>query len=205
MPTDAAGMLFFFDEYQYLKSQDKVQEGFEEKHNILSFEISPKRIIRIITSYCHLEGRCTYPEYRPLICKVYPYFPRISLDTLEITGYAYSSALDQYWGALSLKHPCHIVQTLDEKKIFKHLEVFKPLLSNPYFIFYFKAIEIVLDNLKAHLQKTQSQIFNLPPADFFSRWEFLYVTGKAFNKKEILSKLEWLDNEVQRRFGYFEL
>ena len=84
MKKDSAGMIYIHSEWEYCKNKGRLKEGFEESAKEINFEISPGRIIRLITTYCSLKGQCTYPEFRPLICRFYPFFPRVSIEKKKV-------------------------------------------------------------------------------------------------------------------------
>ena len=204
MRHNSAGMIFIHSEWEYCKKIGKLQVGFEDLAKEISFEISPGRVIKLVTTYCCLEGLCTYPEFRPLICRFYPFFPRVSVEERKVTGYVYGSVLDQYWDSLGVEHPCYLRRS-HEELCMEAINRLEPLLQNPALLFYFKAIEIVAGRVLDDLKAGFPEIFSLPPKEFFQRWEIIYLTGRAFNVDGLREDLANLDQEVQQRYEAFEL
>ncbi len=204
MRHDAAGMIYIHSEWDYCKGLGRIQEGFEEIARKIEFPIRHGRTIRLVSTYCSLKGLCTFPEYRPLICRFYPFFPRVSVEQRRITGYVLGSAVDQYWDLLGLEHPCFL-RRKQESLCLEGLHRLEPLLKNPAILFYFKAIEIVADRLRDDFKQKYSQLLSLPPKQFFQRWELIYLTGKAFDKEGLKQDLASLDEKVARLYGDFEL
>jgi len=78
------------------------------------------------------------------------------------------------------------------------------LLKNPALLFYFKVIEIVTGSLRNDFKKNYPDLFPLPFKEFFQWWELIYISGRAFNNKELRKDLASLDQQIQRYYSVFE-
>lgn len=201
---NAAPLVYLKSEWDYCVEHGRMQKGFEDAAREIRFEYAPGRTIHIITTYCRLSGICTYPEFRPLICRLYPFFPRVSLMERKVVGYVYGSVLDQFWDALGLKHPCYLVQKKKDL-CYRSIKGIEPLLVNPAVLFLFKAVEVFSDRLIVDFKKRYPELFELPPEEFFRKWEMIYLTGRAFDKDGLKNDLAGLDERVRELYGHFEL
>lgn len=110
-----AGMVFFEGEFDFLREKGVLQEGFLERAKLWKFPFGDGQEARFWISKCNLGGRCTLPGYRPLLCKVYPYLPRVDLATGAIGGFIQAAVFDQFWTHLGKQNPCTLVRERPEQ------------------------------------------------------------------------------------------
>lgn len=186
---NGSGMVFFNDEYEFLKRINKLQYGFKDKAKVTEFKINNEFTLKFVQSKCSLGGVCTIPEYRPILCKIYPYSPVINLDTKEIEDFITISLPDQAWTALEKPPICTLVK--DHSKEVK--EQLKPglseLIKDPYFVFHFKAIELFNTFVKQGIIELRKQVPDLSMKDFTRCWEMYLMKGDSFSVEELREEL----------------
>ncbi|QAZ69659.1 hypothetical protein [Solidesulfovibrio carbinolicus] len=62
--------------------------------------------------HCTAKGRCDGLFYKPLVCRIYPYFPLVDLDG-SIRGFEYCSLMDLFHAGPDA-HPCTLARELGQ-------------------------------------------------------------------------------------------
>lgn len=198
---NGSGMVFFEPEYEYLKKMGILQEGFEAKAKKFEFKVNDELILRFYISKCELMGKCTLPQNRPLICKLYPYIPNIDIETLQITGFSYASIPDQIWAPMKKDHACTLVREKSDEIKEQMLPALRVLLKHPYFIFYFKCAELFLKQTGEGLRRFRKENPLLSLFDFSQRWEIAFLRKETFNPDDLREEIAAAYQKIKRLFS----
>jgi hypothetical protein len=206
MKCDSAGMVFMPQEYEFLKRHNRLQTGFEETHRRHTFVFDEARGLKIgyDTAVCALGGICSLPEYRPMICKFYPYYPVVEPESGEVDRLITGSIVDQYWGDLGIEHPCWLHREQGDA-VAAAVRATGPALQHPYFIFHLGAAALFVEHVSARCRKDQAALLRGDPRQFFRNWEVLYLTGSLVDRDVLARDIRAFYDRVERRFGAFEL
>lgn len=190
-------------EYRFLRDRDKLQDTDRGSITTHSIEFSPEKKATVYMMRCTLGGRCRYPEFRPLICKVYPYFP-VPRPEGGIEKLALGSVFDV---ARSLKDEvkgCPVLaRDLPEIRE-KALARFAILFEHPHLIFYFRIGQTLMDIMKETLLKEHPEIIELPVSEFFRQWEVLYMTKQLFAPDKVAARFAQEYEAVRDIWGDFD-
>ena len=139
---------------------------------------------------CNCKGLCKPHYMRPLICRIYPFIPKVSFDG-ECDGFLYASLFDVIYN--DTNHPCTLTRE-NKEEIFEVLrEKLKPLLTEPKLVFAFKVLEILYFNLLEKLDLTKD-INTLN-----KKLEFLLLSRKAWRSKEFKQDITQAYEEITKK------
>jgi len=180
----------FPGEYYFLKQNNKFQQYSTIK--ILSFSLKNNIKIPIILNWCPLNGKCSNHNYRPVMCRLYPYFPKIDYQC-RVLGLERSIPYDLFWEEFGEKMPCSIT-SLSIDSINSTLEIVNNLCKDPINIFYMMMASIYKKNINTQMKKYILQLNINNSNDFFKLWEKLMILNKLFNVKETINEITELWN-----------
>ncbi|OGH62746.1 MAG: hypothetical protein A3G34_14370 [Candidatus Lindowbacteria bacterium RIFCSPLOWO2_12_FULL_62_27] len=203
--TGGAGMIFFEAEYDYLRASGRLQKGFESHAKRMSYELAPGLHLRFVLSKCELNGICTIRESRPLCCKLYPFLPRVDPATSALTGFVSGTVFDAFWPVLGVPHPCTLAREKADAVQARMKPSLTRLLGHPYFLFHFRAVEILLDRISEGLDALKRAHAGIDARALSRKWELLYLTGKAFDGGRLRADLLHAYSTVAARFPGFEI
>jgi hypothetical protein len=206
MKCDSAGMVFMPREYEFLKRHHRLQDGFEATHRHHEFVFDSERGLKIgfDTAVCSLGGICSLPEYRPLICKFYPYYPVVTPESGDIDRLITGSIIDQFWSDLGIEHPCWLHRTQGDA-VAKAVKATAPALRHPYFEFHLGAAALFVDHVSSRCRKEQAAALRGDPRQFFTNWEVFYLLGTFVDRDVLAADIRAFHARVEQRFGAFEL
>lgn len=201
-----AGMVFFEGEFEYLRDRGLLQEGFLDKAKLWTFKFGESgEEVRFWISKCNLGGRCTLPESRPLLCKVYPFLPRTDLETSDVTGFFQAAVFDQFWDVLKRQNPCTLVRERAGATQKAALPAIKKLVESPYILFHVKAVEHFIDAVRDGMAALREKMPEATPAQLSLRWERDYLSRRAFDSARLKREMQESLKIVQARFPGFTL
>ncbi|WP_033069321.1 hypothetical protein [Thalassospira australica] len=206
MKQESAGMVFMSAEYDFLARHLRLQDGFEETHRRHRFVFNEERnlAIEFDTAVCDLGGICSMFEYRPLICKFYPYYPVMSPVTREIDQFITGSLIDQYWEDLNIQHPCWLHRVKGDQ-VKQAVRAAASAMDHPYFVFCMGAAAIFVEHVTQRCRADHAELLQGDPRQFFRQWEVLYLTMKMIDKKVLAADINDFYELVERAYGAFEL
>lgn len=176
------------DEYKYYKKIGGLDGLNEPKKE--EFILKNGKVFRLYYLLCNKQGLCAPQANKPLICRLYPYFPKVN-EKGEMLGYLYASIFDVYLDKKT--HYCTLVRERDDE-LKKQLQSAKILLKFPIFIFAFKCVEILQNHLLDYLNQSAFSEQNLAKAILFR------LPFKSENFKNEISKAY---DEIAKNFGDF--
>jgi hypothetical protein len=205
MKPNSAGMVFFQGEYDFLERNGVMQEGFKSQSRFWKFSFADVLELRFATSVCSLEGKCSIPRYRPLLCKLYPFLPRINFATLDVVGYINASVVDQLWTSLGVPEPCTLAREKAEaiqRQMQPGIDVLK---RYPYVLFYIKAAELFLDDISDNFEKLKQAHTDWSNDHLVANWELSYLSGRAFDTAVFRRRLQEQYACLRKTFKNFDL
>ena len=191
-------------EYQYLKEGGFLSPEMTANTRTISTVLKNGKTASVHMVTCSQGGRCFSWEKRPLICKIYPFIP-ISDDDGSIIRFEVGSVFDVMFNLAGLPSPCAVLAQ-DLKPLHDEFkERTGDVFNMPYFIFYFRAFEIIANELR----KGFAEHYKGTPSDdytkFFREFELLYMSQKVFSKDRIQAELENLYASLENKYGDFEI
>lgn len=188
------------EEYLHYKSKGGIQNITQEKREIYTLKNGKQLILYFL--YCECGGLCQPHAMRPLICRIYPYFPLVSLEG-EILGFYPASLMDLFFGKKE-SHCCTLVREKDAETKEQLTQSLKALLESPLYIFAFRALEILTKTLQKHLNYACIDTLNPQErAGFLKQLEWSLLSNKAWDNAEFKDAITQEYEAVSKRYGDF--
>jgi hypothetical protein len=191
-------------EYDYLKAQGRLPDDSPQAVSRLAVELEPDRSAAVYMVRCDRGGLCDHPDFRPLICKIYPYYPYPSPEG-DVEELVLGSVFDVARWAKDGHLACPALQNEEEAVRGKAKQNYARLFEHPHLIFYFRMGWGVMQLMLEHLRAEHSDILELPLTDYFKKWEVLYMTGKLTPAPEVVQLGRKEYEKVSRVWGDFDL
>lgn len=135
---------------------------------------------------CSAKGKCNANFVKPLVCRIYPYFPVVDLDG-GIVDFEYCSLIDLFHPEVSV-HPCYIVREEGHAVQERLRVVLAEALVYPEIVFAFAMFKRITDALRRALPGTFDA-----KAEPGERRKFL----RAF-QWQIYSRKPWITPEFRK-------
>ncbi|MDY3114065.1 MAG: hypothetical protein SOW25_07065 [Helicobacter sp.] len=161
------------------------------------FKLKNQKEFSLYFLTCTCKGLCTPHNLRPLICRIYPYFPCVSTRG-EIIGFKAASFMDLFFKDNSF-HPCTLVREHSIELQNSLRESLKPLMRYPLLIFSFKALEILAKFLELKMQD-EANIFS---ESFFKKLEWNLISRKAWSVEACKNEISTSYDEIAKIYGDF--
>jgi hypothetical protein len=185
----------FPGEYLYLRRNGKLQPGSTVK--TIRFSLKNGVVIPIILNWCPHDGRCPEHDYRPVMCRIYPYFPVVDRDG-KVKALERSIPYDLFWEELGETMPCAI-QTLSLVSINSLLKIVECLCLDPHNIFYLMAAHIYKQQIAKGIR--QNGLLEVRDSNrFFANWEKLLITNRLFDVESTLNELTGLWIQLRQKY-----
>ncbi len=187
----------FPGEYHYLKTHNKFQAGSTTK--ILTLTLTNGINIPVILNWCPLRGRCSVHDDRPVMCRLYPYFPVID-NTGRIESFERSIPYDWFWEDLGEPMPCTLT-SLSLESLNSLFKINTLLVADSNNIFYMRIAHLYKHHIYRHLHANKL-VSSYSDADgFFAQWEKLLISNKLFCAAALLNEITELWEECKRLYG----
>lgn len=202
IPTEGATMIYLEEEYSFLRQNGRVSDN---QAKYLSLDFGMEKPLRLISARCLYMGLCRDIIERPLLCKLYPYFPVFSLDG-NIENFCPVNIFDLTLGTIGEKSLC----TIKKDEYINFLNSLSPklsffqLLNHPYFIFHSMAAKIFAD-IYINKLKTNKQLMDIKGKDFWRMWEYYYLSGKLFDMEGLKEKVAEIYKALKQQYPGFSL
>jgi hypothetical protein len=171
-------------EYQHLRARGALPDERPSAASRLAVELEPGREAAVYMVRCDRGGRCDHPALRPLICKIYPYYP-LPRPEGGLERLVPGSVFDAARQALDGHQACPVMARDDPGVRQEAARALEALARHPHLIFYLRAGWGIMELMQAKLAAEHSPLLELPPAEFFRRWETLYMTGRLTPGHEV--------------------
>lgn len=180
------------EEYNYYRQKGGIQNINDFKKE--EFILQNGKKFTLYYLICNCKGLCNPHSMRPLICRIYPFIPKVSFKG-ECEGFLYASLFDVIYN--DLNHPCTLARENKEEIFITLQEKLKPLLLKPKLIFAFKTIEILYTHLLSRLN------LNKDLSKCNKRLEFLLLSRKAWKSEAFKHEISQAYEEIAKNFGDF--
>lgn len=193
--SKGASMVFTKREFEWLEQNGKLQEGFKKYSSKHSWPLDNGEVISYYTSVCKLEGVCSLPNYRPLLCKFFPWFPKVDIKSGSVVGLEKGTLFELFWPHLQTESPCTIYNENDPTIKAKAISAYEDIAKVPYFLFHFKVVEIVMNVINISITKAfKSESSN---ASIIQDWEKSYLQGNNIDWQKCRADISKVYDEIQ--------
>lgn len=187
-------------EYEYYKNQGGIYNISKEAKRE-EFSFGDKKLVLYYLS-CECRGLCNPHCLRPLICRIYPYFPIVNIQG-DILDFYPASLMDLFFGSIK-NHQCTLVREYQEELKTQLNESLKEILCYPLFVFIFRLMEIVAKHLQESLQNQCIDSLNEKErAEFLRKLEWNLLSRKAWNNQRFKEKANGIYQEMVAYYGEF--
>lgn len=153
---------------------------------------------------CSARGRCEPHGARPLVCRIYPYFPLVDIDG-AIEGFEYGSLMDLFFPGPAT-HPCTLVRESGEEIKARLSRELAPALAHPELVFAFALARLITAALRRSLPGTFDPS---APAEerraFLRAFEWRVFSRKPWATPEFKEEVARLHAAMTRRHGRLDL
>ncbi len=172
------------------------------KQREFSFDFGGPKPLRMVVADCTMKGLCAGCIIKPMQCRIYPFIPIFDIDG-KLEDLYPGSVYDLTFMRREDKTPCtvwHLKRDQYMKMWATSPEI--DLLRHPRLMFYFAAYrcfaDIYLDTLEAN-----PALAPLKGADFWSKWELLYLGRKLFDIPKIRAGIYAIYEAYHAKYGDF--
>ncbi len=188
------------EEYLYYKSKGGIKNIRQEKHQTYTLKNGKK--LEVYFLYCECGGLCAPHSMRPLICRIYPYLPRVSHQG-ELLGFYPASLMDLFFSNRGA-HSCTLVREHDTTLRAQLAQNLKPLLRIPLYIFIFRALEMLCQTLQEYLGNVCLDVLNEKETkEFLKKLEWCLLSNKAWNNETFKDSISKEYEAIAAKFGDF--
>lgn len=186
-------------EYEYYKSIGGI-ENITEPAKKRTFTLSNGKSFSIYILSCSCGGLCNPHNARPLICRIYPYFPLVDAYGM-VEGFEYSALMDLFYRDPDKNHKCTLVRE-QAKKVKDELTVnLQPLLSDPEVVFIFMCLKELVSRLKNKMSGFIDNLDDEGKKRFIAKYEWMILTGKPWSDKAFSARIDAIYEEVKQANG----
>lgn len=143
-----------------------------------TFTLADGYSVKLYFLKCACEGFCSPHANRPLICRLYPYLPKIDYEG-NIIGFDYAALVDLFYASKD-KHPCYLVRHEETVVQSQMKAALQPLVANPEMIFLLKAASLVVKSLRNCLNDTFDPQDEAARKAFLKKYEYQVFTRSAW-------------------------
>ena len=196
-------------EYQYYTQKGGIQNiTTPARKEEFTLQNGKKFVLYFLS--CECAGLCNPHCMRPLLCRIYPYFPIINTKG-KILDFYPASLMDLFFSNKSA-HKCTLVREHDTELKAMLRTSLKPLLEIPLFIFVFQAMEILAKSLQKAMQTSCQNHLGDLKVDlldsrnkelFFKKLEWNLFSRKAWNTASFNTQITQAYTEIAKNFGEF--
>lgn len=188
------------EEYLYYKSKGGIKNICQEKHQ--TYTLKNGKRLEVSFLYCECGGLCEPHSMRPLICRLYPYLPRVSKRG-ELLGFYPASLMDLFFSNQSA-HYCTLVREHDTELRAQLAQNLKPLLRIPLYIFVFRSLEVLCQTLQEYLNNAHLDTLSQKDrGEFLQKLEWCLLSNKAWDNETFKEKIAQIYAEIAQEFGDF--
>ena len=187
-------------EFLYYKSQGGIQ-NITQKYRKEEFSFGDKKLVLYYLS-CECGGLCNPHYLRPLICRIYPYFPIVNIYG-DILDFYPASLMDLFFSS-SANHRCTLVREYQDDLKKQLSESLKELLCYPLFIFIFQLMEILARSLRDSLNHQCIDLLSeKEKVDFLKKIEWNLLRRKPWKQLKFKEETYRIYIEIVAYYGEF--
>lgn len=190
-------------EAEYLSLVKAGNNNFKN-YSKVTYTLKNKKKITIYYVKCSLGGICSPHNLRPLICKLYPYYPQVDFDG-NFLGAKPCALFDIFYKSKT-KHFCTITHSAEEDFLNQFNQNTKILQKEPIMIFIFKSLEYIEEALKKYTYEYFGKEVYLDEMteeekyEFFGMQELNSMTLKAYKNNDFIDKIQNLYDILEKKY-----
>ena len=182
-------------EYEYYKSIGGIK-NITEPAKKRTFTLNNGKSFSIYILSCSCKGLCNPHNARPLVCRIYPYFPLVNASG-DIEGFEYSALMDLFYRDPDKNHKCTLVRE-QAQKVKNELSInLQPLLADPQVVFIFMCLKELVSRLKTKMAGFIDNLDDESKKRFIAKYEWMILTGKPWADKEFGERITAIYEEVK--------
>lgn len=149
---------------------------------------------------CHCGGLCEPHGHRPLICRIYPYFPVVD-SSGTILDFEYAALMDLFYRDPEKDHNCTLVRE-QSRNLKQSLAIsLRPLMRDPEVVFVFLCLKELVDRLKEKVGSYINTLDETQLKKFINKYEWMILTGKPWKDSAFSKRIDAIYDEVKAAFG----
>lgn len=200
LPLDGAAIIYFGEEYDWMQKEGLVPEGMHTRE--VNFDFGGPKSLRLVVVDCKLKGLCDGCMTKPLHCRIYPFIPIFGIGG-QLTDIYPGSIFDLTFLRREGETPCTVWhRRRDECMRLWQTSSAIDCLRHPKLMFYFAAYKCLVDNYQEMLSKN-TDLGMLNGAEFWSKWELLYLGKRLFDAPLIKESVFKIYTEFRQTYGEF--
>lgn len=186
-------------EYEYYQSIGGIK-NITEPAKKRTFKLSNGKSFSIYLLSCNCGGVCEPHGHRPLICRIYPYFPVVDASG-TVLDFEYAALMDLFYRDPDSDHKCTLVRE-QSKRIKQELSIsLKPLLRDPEVVFVFRCLKELVDRLKLKMNGHINTLDEAQLKKFIAKYEWMILSGKPWKDAAFSQRIDTIYDEVKAAFG----
>lgn len=186
-------------EYKYYESIGGIS-NITQPAKKRTFKLNNGKSFSIYLLSCHCGGLCNPHGHRPLICRIYPYFPIVDAAG-NVEGFEYAALMDLFYRDPDNNHKCTLVREQSER-IKRELAVsLKPLLNDPEIVFIFICLKLLVSRLKNKMGVFIDDLSEQDKKRFIAKYEWMILTGKPWKDSSFSQEITDAYDAVCAAFG----
>jgi Fe-S-cluster containining protein len=161
------------DEYEIYRKRGGIENVDAKKYEI---EVKPRKKLVFYLLHCREKGLCKPHTNRPLICRIYPYLPKLD-DWGKGVGWQYASLMDIFYSSAQ-RHSCPLVRENAEtikREIMENMPAWSPKM-----ILALQLIDALIENIKTMIPEKIDTLNEEEQRALIAKFEMLILSGKAF-------------------------
>jgi hypothetical protein len=204
IPTHGTTIIYLEDEYDWLSHHGTVPDfqAAGSTGSVLSFDFGGPRPLSVIQMPCRLLGMCQGVIDKPLLCKVYPMLPILSIDG-DLEDIYPASIFELTLSIIGAQTPCTVVAKRKHYfDLWKNATDRLDALRHPYVILYLQAAKHFTDIYRTRFE-SNTRLRGLTGKAFWKRWELTYLGGQLFDGDLFAERIRRSYDELIRHYGEF--
>ncbi|EHD9160293.1 hypothetical protein [Campylobacter jejuni] len=191
-------------EAEYLSLIKAGNNNFEN-YSKVAYNLKNNKKLVVYYVKCSLGGICNPHNLRPLICKLYPYYPKVDFDG-NFLGVKPCALFDIFYKNKKNSF-CTITHNTEEEFLNLFNKSTKILQREPIMIFIFKTLEYIEEALKKYTYDYYGKEVYLDEMtedekyEFFSMQELNSMTLEAYKNNDFINKVQNLYDILEKKYN----
>ncbi|AXL34224.1 hypothetical protein [Campylobacter jejuni] len=191
-------------EAEYLSLIKAGNNNFEN-YSKVAYNLKNNKKLVVYYVKCSLGGICNPHNLRPLICKLYPYYPKVDFDG-NFLGVKPCALFDIFYKNKKNSF-CTIAHNTEEEFLNLFNKSTKILQREPIMIFIFKTLEYIEEALKKYTYDYYGKEVYLDEMtedekyEFFSMQELNSMTLEAYKNNDFINKVQNLYDILEKKYN----
>ncbi len=164
------------------------------------FKLGNGKVLSIYLLSCSCGGLCSPHGARPLICRIYPYFPIVNAQG-DIKDFEYAALMDLFYRKPEENHKCTLVREHAERTKKELRENLKPILQSPEIIFTFMTLHLLVNRLKEKMGEYLDDLPEDKRGRFIQKYEWMILSGKPWSDTQFSSDVTAAYEAVKAAHG----